>query len=122
MYTAWYFFNAKIGKYQYNWFKTKNLILSSEHLEKNWGTSHMFTIDKQETQVGQKSLIWINLIMICYIVPESDIVWRVSRLPPWPPSWLLELFVCVEVLRPSQPNGVMLSAVSLPNHTFTGQA
>ena len=29
--------------------------------------------------------------------------------------------VCVEVLRPSQPNGVMSSAVSLP-HTFTGQA
>ena len=32
------------------------------------------------------------------------------------------LFVCVEVLRPSQPNGVMSSAVSLPNHTFTEQA
>ena len=32
------------------------------------------------------------------------------------------LIVCVEVLRPSQPNGVMSSAVSLPNHTFTGQA
>ena len=31
-------------------------------------------------------------------------------------------FVCIEVLRPSQPNGVMSSAVSLPNHTFTGQA
>ena len=31
-------------------------------------------------------------------------------------------FVCVEVLRPSQPNGVMSSKVSLPNHTFTGQA
>ena len=31
------------------------------------------------------------------------------------------LFVCVEVLRPSKPNGVMSSAVSLPNHTFTGQ-
>ena len=29
---------------------------------------------------------------------------------------------CVEVLRPSQPNGVMSNAVSLPNHTFTGQA
>ena len=28
--------------------------------------------------------------------------------------------VCVEVLRPNQPNGVMSSAVSLPNHTFTG--
>ena len=33
-----------------------------------------------------------------------------------------KLFVCVEVLRPSQPSGVMSSAVSLPNHTFTGQA
>ena len=32
------------------------------------------------------------------------------------------LFACVEVLRPSQLNGVMSSAVSLPNHTFTGQA
>ena len=31
-------------------------------------------------------------------------------------------FVCVEVLQPSQLNGVLLSAVSLPNHTFTGQA
>ena len=31
-------------------------------------------------------------------------------------------FVCVEVLLPSQPSGVMSSAVSLPNHTFTGQA
>ena len=31
-------------------------------------------------------------------------------------------FVCVGVLRPSQPNRVMSSAVSLPNHTFTGQA
>ena len=31
-------------------------------------------------------------------------------------------FVCVEVLQPSQPIGVMSSAVSLANHTFTGQA
>ena len=38
---------------------------------------------------------------------------------------LIRLFcvlVCVEVLWPSQPNGVMSSVVSLPNHTFTGQA
>ena len=31
-------------------------------------------------------------------------------------------FVCVEVLRPNQPNGVMSSVVSFPNHMFTGQA
>ena len=44
---------------------------------------------------------------------------------PTEPGYALPLqtvFVCVEVLRPSQPNGVMSSAVSLPNHTFTGQA
>ena len=32
------------------------------------------------------------------------------------------MFVCVDVLRPSQPNRVMSSAISLPNHMFTGQA
>ena len=31
-------------------------------------------------------------------------------------------FVCVEVLRPSQPNRVLSSAVSLPSYMFTGQA
>ena len=30
------------------------------------------------------------------------------------------LFVCVEVVWPSQPNGVMSSAVSLLNHTCIG--
>ena len=35
---------------------------------------------------------------------------------------LIICVVCVEVLRPSQPNGVLSDAVSLPNHTFTGQA
>ena len=39
----------------------------------------------------------------------------------WLKATILYVFV-VEVLRPSQPNGVMSSAVSLPNHTFTGQA
>ena len=33
----------------------------------------------------------------------------------------IQVFVCVEVLRPSQPNGIMSSTVSLPRHTFTGQ-
>ena len=32
------------------------------------------------------------------------------------------LFVCAEVLRHSQTNGVMSSAVSLANHIFTGHA
>ena len=41
---------------------------------------------------------------------------------PWRPSWNSSNNVCVEVLRPSQPKGVMSSVVSLPNHTFTGQA
>ena len=38
--------------------------------------------------------------------------------------WLgkLTALVCVEVLLPSQSNGVMPGMISLPNHTFTGQA
>ena len=48
----------------------------------------------------------MNSIVIVRLRPQADLV----------------LFVCVEVLRPSQPNGVMSSTVSLPNHTFTGQA
>ena len=61
-----------------------------------------------------------NHHLTCYVTPDLCKVF-----------WLLPLvmlqqrnitFVCVEVLRPSQPNGVMSSAVSLPNHTFTGQA
>ena len=35
---------------------------------------------------------------------------------------LVGLFVCVEVLRPSQPIWVMSGVVNLPNHTFTGQS
>ena len=46
---------------------------------------------------------------------------HVHSIEAWKKSTLKILF-CVEVLRPSQPNGVMSSAVSLPNHTFTGQA
>ena len=60
---------------------------------------------KLEAQVDQKSLALIMLIMICNIVPwwpswpsdqvafsnfESDVVWRVSRWPPWSMSlWRL---------------------------------
>ena len=28
---------------------------------------------------------------IAFSNPESDVVWRVSRLLPWPPSWILKL-------------------------------
>ena len=72
----------------------------------------------------------------------GDVVWRISRWLLWRPAWISERnnfsnskslchcdashqvspLSCVEVLRPSQPNGVMSRAVSLPNHTFTGQA
>ena len=34
----------------------------------------------------------------------------------------IKVFIRVEVLRPSQPIRVKLSAVSLSNHTFPGQA
>ena len=59
--------------------------------------------------------------------PRTWYVFRVHFLAylvstTWNVIRMFCLFVCVEVLRPSQPNGIMSSAVSLPNHTFTGQA
>ena len=68
--------------------------------------------------------IWLTLftdrlILANYVVP----MWTHSRQqgPVFEKFEYFYLFICVEVLRPSQPNGVMLSAVSLPSHTFTGQ-
>ena len=55
------------------------------------------------------------------LLPSVKIIFFYSRLISERRQNFSE-FVCVEVLRPSQPNGVMSSAVSLPNHTFTGQA
>ena len=45
-----------------------------------------------------------------------------STFSEWKDKDVVCLFVCVEVLRSSQRNGVMSNAVSLPNHTFAGQA
>ena len=50
------------------------------------------------------------------------VYWKYTTNQPWKQKNDWTMFVCVEVLRPSQPNGVMSSAVSLLNHTFTGQA
>ena len=49
-------------------------------------------------------------------IPQQDIMIPVSSIMLF---WFM--FVCVEVLPPSQPKGVMSSSVSLPNHMFTGQ-
>ena len=54
------------------------------------------------------------------ILPRTSTVIRQKSSPEQVP--VHHLFVCVGILPPSQPNGVMSSAVSLPNHTFTGQA
>ena len=51
--------------------------------------------------------------------------WGGAIFDPRAIMWIIleeVLFVCVKVLRPSQPNGIMSSAVSLPSHIFTGQA
>ena len=53
----------------------------------------------------------IDIVEICFGIAPLQIL-----------SVIVCLFVCVEVLQPSQSNGVMSSAISLPNHMFTGQA
>ena len=55
-------------------------------------------------------------------MPLSSLVAPDKKEHPGASTNVTSLFVCVEVLRPTQPNGVMSSAVNLLNHTFTGQA
>ena len=69
--------------------------------------------------------IWFGLevygpINIVKVISSQSI--NLSTLPVQAWFSCLVMFVCVEVLQPSQSNGVMSSAVSLPNHMFTGQA
>ena len=62
-------------------------------------------------------------LMACHVsVVFALLRWRVPKLSFFEHKISLVLSVCVEVLQPSQPNGVMSSTVSLPNHMFTGQA
>ena len=68
-----------------------------------------------------------NMTYACNIMAKCYLPLAFSRQGhkndiQWIKSTVWSLFVCVEVLRPSQPNGVMSSVVSSPNHTFTGQA
>ena len=69
--------------------------------------------------MNQSENIKIKLIAI---INKDEYSWLILLYVLKPPKTEKLLFVCVEVLRPSQPNGVMSNAVSLPNHTFTGQA
>ena len=57
---------------------------------------------------------WVDILLKFFSVILSNLSTHCANY--------VVLFVCVEVLRPSQPNVVLLSTVSLPNHTFTGQA
>ena len=58
----------------------------------------------------------LNCLTETHFVSKDDTI-----LPEMCKLWMHK-FVCSFVLRPSQPNGVMSSTVSLPNSTFTGQA
>ena len=104
-------------------------------------TNLLVTIRNDQAKGGQESTFYVTTpplisIRLLSLFLASEKV-KVLNHPPYSPdlspcNFFLfprlqkmlsgNLFVCVEVLRPSQPNGVMSSAVSLPNHTFTGQA
>ena len=64
---------------------------------------------------NKKNIYWIHSLtwsyVYCFHMPQRDLFHVMAYL-----------FACVEVLRPSQLDRVMSSAVSLPNHTFTGLA
>ena len=68
------------------------------------------------------SSLFIIVIKLIFMFSLWCIEWVGSLYVNWIFMYFCIKSICVEVLRPSQPNVVMSSAVSLPNHTFTGQA
>ena len=96
-----------------------------------WGPNRRLLFQRHrllKRKVGQMHCSKGGLYWKRMLKPSSNLwvkpwVLRTYWTPLVPYKFLhnLHLFVCVEVLRPSQPNGVMSSVVSLPNHTFTGQ-
>ena len=72
----------------------------------------------------RKDMLWV---LIRSALPKHMCTYNICfcgeiRNIMWIYLLILSLFVCVEVLRPSQPSGVMSSVVSVPNYRFTGQA
>ena len=63
-----------------------------------------------------------SYVLMHTIKALTALMGRLTRSVGWENGPQQGLFVCVEISWPSQPNGVMSSVVSLPNHTFTGQA
>ena len=78
------------------------------------GVIHSFFLKKNTKHGGAPSFVYRNFALS---LPREvqDVAWEQIHI-----NTVLR-FVCVEVLRPSQPNGVTSSVVCLPNHTFTGQ-
>ena len=77
---------------------------------------------KQDLTFHANCLHWIQFAWNA----KSCFLWKIRKIFQNVVCWkfypMCYLFVCVEILWPSQSNGVMSSVVSLPNHTFTGQA
>ena len=69
---------------------------------------------RQHSSVENDREIFSTVILSLPLIQEGQLSVSGERM--------CTILGCVEVLRPSQPNGIMSSAVSLPNHTFTGQA
>ena len=66
--------------------------------------------DNAKSKKGRLSFLYVTLCLVLFYIPTKYY------------KNIAKGLVCVEVLPPSQPNGVMSSMVSLPNYMFTGQA
>ena len=93
------------------------LFTKGSKLPLNKGFKNMFTtvLCSALNYLGlDKVLFFVSKILIFFLFFPA--IHRETKV------YKLGQFVCVEVLPPSQHNGIMSSVVSLPNYTFTGQA
>ena len=105
-----------------NWQQTsqRNTVQSSRLGSQRKCQKHPFP----GVDIWQSTHVFIELLnFYCpYGKNRNDLkeTWKESFLGDQASIVYFDLCVCVELLRPSQLSGVMSSAVSLPNPTFTG--
>ena len=102
------------------WWKSyilrRKLVVTLAYCLRNWYDMYWNLMVSSLTYWQENK--WWDLVVRSLIF----ILARKLKVSSWEKFYINWQEICVELLRPSQPNGVMSSAVSLPNHTFTGQA
>ena len=99
---------------------SSNLLLSS--CELSLDITMLVPLYKSRISCIEGSSRILNRALLTLMSVKTPQSTRIYSAEGWIRYYFVILFFCVDVVQSSQPYGVMLSVISLPNHTFIGQA